>query len=146
MTVFSRGGDTLTVNFEKMPGVCAYVLVVLVPLVASFTPGALLVDMDGNLTENINVTDGGFVPAAFTKVSQIIAREGTCALIDCNVTGDPFPSVQWFNSHGELLDTTNGEKPSAVTNNKFFLEFKSQQTKNVDQNVNHVKVALFSHI
>ncbi|XP_024144079.1 microfibrillar-associated protein 3-like [Oryzias melastigma] len=104
------GGDTLTVNFEKMPGVCAYVLVVLVPLVASFTPGALLVDMDGNLTENINVTDGGFVPAAFTKVSQIIAREGTCALIDCNVTGDPFPSVQWFNSHGELLDTTNGGK------------------------------------
>uniref|UniRef100_A0A3P9H416 Microfibril associated protein 3 like n=1 Tax=Oryzias latipes TaxID=8090 RepID=A0A3P9H416_ORYLA len=107
---FASGDDTLTVSFEKMPGFFAYILVVLLPLVASFTPGALLVDTDGNLTENSNVTDGGYVPAVFSKVSQIIAREGTCALIDCNITGDPSPSVQWFNSHGELLDTSNGEK------------------------------------
>lgn len=77
-------------------------------LITSCTAGALSVDVDANRTQN--VTDGGFVPAVFTKVSQIIAREGSCALIDCNVTGDPVPSVQWFNSHGDRLDTeSNGE-------------------------------------
>lgn len=83
---------------------------VLASLVASHAAGALSVD--GNRTESGgNLTDGGFVPVVFTKVSQIIAREGSCALIDCNVTGEPFPSVQWFNSHGDRLDTeTNGGK------------------------------------
>lgn len=50
-------------------------------------------------------SSGGLVPVVHAKVSQIIAREGSCVLIDCNVTGEPFPSVQWFNSHGERLDT-----------------------------------------
>ncbi|XP_008284605.1 microfibrillar-associated protein 3-like [Stegastes partitus] len=90
---------------EKMHWAGGYVFLVLVSLIASHTAGALSVDTDGNHTENGNVTDGGFVPVAFTKVSQIIAREGSCALIDCNVTGEPFPSVQWFNSHGDRLDT-----------------------------------------
>lgn len=65
---------------------------------------------DGNSTENGTVADGGFVPLVFSKVNQIIAREGNCALIDCNVTGDPDPSVQWFNSHGDLLDTETSGK------------------------------------
>ncbi|TMS01903.1 Microfibrillar-associated protein 3-like [Larimichthys crocea] len=98
---------------EKMHwAVYGYVfLVVLASLIASHTTGALSVDTDGNRTGNGTVTDAGFVPVVFTKVSQIIAREGSCALIDCNVTGDPFPSVQWFNSHGDRLDTeTNGGK------------------------------------
>uniref|UniRef100_UPI0037E87A92 microfibrillar-associated protein 3-like n=1 Tax=Semicossyphus pulcher TaxID=241346 RepID=UPI0037E87A92 len=96
---------------EKMHWAGGYVFVLLVSLIASHTAGALSLDTDGNRTENGNVTDGGFVPAAFTKVSQIIAREGSCALIDCNVTGEPFPSVQWFNSHGDRLDTeTDGSK------------------------------------
>ncbi|KAM6908974.1 microfibrillar-associated protein 3-like [Xenentodon cancila] len=83
---------------------------VLVSVIASHTARALSVETAVNRTENSNVTDGGFVPVVFTKVSQIIAREGSCALIDCNITGDPFPSVQWFNSHGDRLDTTNGGK------------------------------------
>lgn len=84
---------------------------VLVSLVTSQTAGAFVSDTVRNHTENGTVTDDGFVPVVFTKVSQIIAREGSCALIDCNVTGDPFPSVQWFNSHGDRLDTeTNGGK------------------------------------
>lgn len=91
-----------------------YVFVVLVSLITSRTAGALSVDTDGNRTQtgnNVTDTDGGFVPGMFTKVSQIIAREGSCALIDCNVTGDPFPRVQWFNSHGDRLDTeTTGGK------------------------------------
>ncbi|XP_070711187.1 microfibrillar-associated protein 3-like [Pempheris klunzingeri] len=96
---------------EKMHWAGGYVSLVLVSLIASRTAGALSVDTDGNRTENGTVTDGGFVPVVFTKVSQIIAREGSCALIDCNVTGDPFPSVQWFNSHGDRLDMeTNGGK------------------------------------
>ncbi|KAM6894979.1 microfibrillar-associated protein 3-like [Lycodopsis pacificus] len=97
---------------EKMHQTGGYVLLVLASLVASHATGALLSgDGDGNNTENINGTDGGFVPVVFTKVNQIIAREGSCAVIDCNVTGEPLPSVQWFNSHGERLDTEmNGEK------------------------------------
>ena len=71
------------------------------------TTGALWTDLDGNHTENATVPDGGFVPVLFTKVHQIIAREGNCALIDCNVTGDPYPDVLWFNSHGERLDTNS---------------------------------------
>lgn len=89
---------------------------VLVSVIASHTAEALSVETAGNHTENSNVTDGGFVPVVFTKVSQIIAREGSCALIDCNITGDPFPSVQWFNSHGLRLDTTSGEKGCASVN------------------------------
>ncbi|KAL7375441.1 hypothetical protein ABVT39_017314 [Epinephelus coioides] len=96
---------------EKMHWAGGYISLVLASLIASNTTGALSVDTDGNRTENGNVTEGGFVPVVFTKVSQIIAREGSCALIDCNVTGEPFPSVQWFNSHGDRLDTeANGDK------------------------------------
>ncbi|XP_035531662.1 microfibrillar-associated protein 3-like [Morone saxatilis] len=96
---------------DKMHWAGGNLLLVLASLVASHAAGAS--SADGNRTENATATDGGFVPVVFTKVKQIIAREGSCALIDCNVTGDPFPSVQWFNSHGDRLDTeTNGETQS----------------------------------
>lgn len=89
---------------------CGFAFLALVSLIASRAAGAFLLDTSGNRTENGSVTESGFVPVVFTKVSQIIAREGSCALIDCNVTGEPFPSVQWFNSHGDRLDTeTSGE-------------------------------------
>lgn len=105
-------------QLEKMHWTGGYVFLVLASLIASHTGWALSVDTDGNRTESGNVTDGGFVPVVFTKVHQIIAREGTCALIDCNVTGEPFPSVQWFNSHGDRLDTEmNGETDCTVTLN-----------------------------
>lgn len=105
-------------RLEKMHWTVGNVFVVLVSLITSHTAGALSVDTDGNHTQNGNVTDDGFVPGVFTKVSQIIAREGSCALIDCNVTGDPFPRVQWFNSHGDRLDTeTTGESDCVVTLN-----------------------------
>ncbi|CAK6981249.1 microfibrillar-associated protein 3-like [Scomber scombrus] len=90
---------------EKMHWTGGCVFLVLVSLIASHTARALSVDTDRNRTENGTVTDSGFVPVVFTKVSQIIAREGSCALIDCNVTGDPLPSIKWFNSHGDHLDT-----------------------------------------
>lgn len=105
-------------QFEKMHWAGGYVFLVLASLIASHTSGALSVDTEGNRTDNGNVTDGGFVPVVFTKVNQIIAREGSCALIDCNVTGEPVPSVQWFNSHGDRLDTeTNGKTECTVTLN-----------------------------
>lgn len=90
---------------EKMHWPGGFPFLLLVSLIASHAGEALSADTYGNGTENSTVTDGGFVPAAFTTVSQIIAREGSCALIDCNVTGEPIPSVQWFNSHGDRLDT-----------------------------------------
>lgn len=95
---------------KKMQGIAGLWFLLLVSHVASQSAGAFASDSATNRTENGSATDDGFVPVVFTKVSQIIAREGSCALIDCNVTGDPFPSVQWFNSHGDRLDTeTNGE-------------------------------------
>lgn len=80
-----------------------------VSLLPSCAADALSLDTDGNGTANGTAAGGGFVPVVFTKVNQIIAREGSCVLIDCNVTGEPVPSFQWFNSHGERLDTENGE-------------------------------------
>ncbi|CAB1351500.1 unnamed protein product [Coregonus sp. 'balchen'] len=82
----------------------------LLAVISLHTPAALSAISDGNSTENGTVADGGFVPLVFSKVSQIIAREGNCALIDCNVTGDPDPNVKWFNSHGDLLDTETSGK------------------------------------
>lgn len=95
-----------------------YSFLVLAFLITSYTAGAFTVDANGNHTQNSTETDSGFVPVSFTKVSQIIAREGSCALIDCNITGDPFPSVQWFNSHGDRLDTeTDGKGKKSETSN-----------------------------
>lgn len=96
---------------EKMFRAGSLLFLALLSLAASQTTAALTLGINRNHTENSTAADGGFVPVHLTKVSQIIAREGSCVLIDCNVTGDPIPSVQWFNSHGERLDTeTNGGK------------------------------------
>ena len=95
----------------KMSGVNGYVLIYLVSVLSACTAGALNFSLpDGNSSESLNRADGGAVPMVLTTISQIIAREGNCVLIDCNVTGDPFPSVQWFNSHGHVLDTEGSGK------------------------------------
>lgn len=79
---------------------------VLLLLASMMTFGASSEATDGNGTASGDGGGGGgFVPLVLTKVNQIIAREGSCVLIDCNVTGDPAPRFQWFNSHGERLDT-----------------------------------------
>lgn len=102
----SRPPWVTNLQLEKMNWASGFVFLVLVFFVTSQTAGASQLNADGNYTETGNATDGGSVPAVFTSVSQIIAREGSCTLIDCNVTGDPFPSVQWFNSHGHRVDTS----------------------------------------
>ncbi|KAK7171111.1 hypothetical protein R3I94_001123 [Phoxinus phoxinus] len=90
-----------------MKRVNGYVIIYLVSVISFSVAGPLnisAVDEDGR--ENGTEANGnGTVPLVLTKINQIIAREGNCALIDCNITGDPFPNVQWFNSHGHLLDT-----------------------------------------
>ncbi|TNM93608.1 hypothetical protein fugu_001784 [Takifugu bimaculatus] len=91
--------------FGKMHLAATSGFLLLASLMASCTSGALAESGDGNGTQNGTAAGGGSVPLAFTKVNQIIAREGSCVLIDCNVTGEPLPSFQWFNSHGERLDT-----------------------------------------
>ncbi|KAL4660924.1 microfi brillar-associated protein 3-like [Arapaima gigas] len=55
-------------------------------------------------TENGTLVDGGSVPVVFSRTTQIIAREGNSVAIDCNISGQPFPTVRWVNSHGTLLD------------------------------------------
>ncbi|XP_065150426.1 microfibrillar-associated protein 3-like [Paramisgurnus dabryanus] len=96
---------------EKMNKVNGYVIIYLLYAIGLCAPDTLnlsAVDEDGTLNETIS-DGGGLVPMVHTKVSQIIVREGNCALIDCNITGEPFPKVQWFNSHGKLLDTENSD-------------------------------------
>lgn len=82
-------------------------IIYLVSVISFCAAGPLNIStVDGDVRENGTEADGdGSVPVVLTKINQIIAREGNCALIDCNITGDPFPNVQWFNSHGHLLDT-----------------------------------------
>lgn len=106
--------------FVKMHLAASSGLLLLAFLVAFCTSGALAESRDGNSTQNGTVAGGGFVPLAFTKVNQIIAREGSCVLIDCNVTGEPFPSFQWFNSHGERLDTESEGEPARSYDFTFF--------------------------
>ncbi|KAM9836409.1 microfibrillar-associated protein 3-like [Aulostomus maculatus] len=89
-----------------------YLLLVLVSLAASHTAKALSLG-----EENATLATSGLVPVVFTKVSQLIAREGSCALIDCNVTGEPFPSVKWFNSHGDCLDTDTSDGKWSLLDN-----------------------------
>lgn len=96
---------------EKMKRVNGYVIIYLASVISFCAAGALNVTaVDGDEGENGTEANGaGSIPVVVTKTSQIIAREGNCALIDCNVTGDPFPNVQWFNSHGHLLDTKKSD-------------------------------------
>ncbi|XP_061664440.1 microfibrillar-associated protein 3-like [Syngnathoides biaculeatus] len=75
-------------------------LVLLASLVAWHAAAAASSSGDGSGTDGV-----GSVPAVLATASQLIAREGSCVLINCNVTGDPFPSIKWFNSHGHLVDT-----------------------------------------
>ncbi|KAG5261108.1 hypothetical protein AALO_G00300120 [Alosa alosa] len=100
---------------SKMNGLNGYAILVLVSFVSLLTTGAFesleSPADDGNSTANGTSTlDGGLVPMVLTTINQIIAREGNCVLIDCNITGEPFPNVEWFNSHGQqLLDTESGK-------------------------------------
>uniref|UniRef100_UPI0001CF10ED microfibrillar-associated protein 3-like n=1 Tax=Danio rerio TaxID=7955 RepID=UPI0001CF10ED len=95
----------------KMKRVNGYVIIYLASVISFCAAGALnITAVDGEGGENRTEANGaGSIPVVVTKTSQIIAREGNCALIDCNVTGDPFPNVQWFNSHGHLLDTKKSD-------------------------------------
>ncbi|KAK9972365.1 hypothetical protein ABG768_025673 [Culter alburnus] len=94
-----------------MNRVNGYVIIYLVSMISFCAAGPLnITTVDGDVRENGTEADGdGSVPVVLTKINQIIAREGNCALIDCNITGDPFPNIQWFNSHGHLLDTKTSD-------------------------------------
>ncbi|XP_026117805.1 microfibrillar-associated protein 3-like [Carassius auratus] len=94
-----------------MNQVNGYVIIYLVAAIGFCVAEAFNISVvDGGRGENGTEADGdGLVPVVLSKVNQIIAREGNCALIDCNITGDPFPNIQWFNSHGHLLDVKKSD-------------------------------------
>lgn len=104
----------------------------LVALAAPLAPAAP--SEGGNVTAAVG-DGGGLVPLAHAKVKQIIAREGSCVLIDCNVTGDPFPSFQWFNSHGQRLDTESegeaGRRPPPPPSFDTFRPFEGRGLKTI---------------
>ncbi|KAJ8382212.1 hypothetical protein SKAU_G00029900 [Synaphobranchus kaupii] len=94
-----------------MREVYGYTFMFWASVITLHTTGALgQLSSENNTTGNGTSEDSG-APVVHTKISQIIAREGKSALIDCNATGDPVPNVQWFNSRGTLLDPeTSGGK------------------------------------
>ncbi|XP_059361828.1 microfibrillar-associated protein 3-like [Carassius carassius] len=98
-------------KLEKMNQANGYVIIYLVASIGFCEAEAFNISaVDGGRGENGTEADGdGLVPMVLSKVNQIIAREGNCALIDCNITGDPFPNIQWFNSHGHLLDVKKSD-------------------------------------
>lgn len=91
---------------KGLKGLDGSVVIYLVCVVSLGTAAALeITPAHINGTQTAGDVEEVKTPAVLTTLSQIIAREGNCILIDCNVTGEPFPKVQWFNSHGHLLDT-----------------------------------------
>ncbi|NXG28703.1 MFA3L protein, partial [Dromaius novaehollandiae] len=56
-----------------------------------------------NSTFNRTDTNVGSVPAVISRIDHIIVKEGSSALIDCNVQGNPSPRYRWYNSNGRLL-------------------------------------------
>ncbi|KAK1175367.1 microfibrillar-associated protein 3-like [Acipenser oxyrinchus oxyrinchus] len=63
---------------------------------------------------NRTLDEFGSVPVVISRMFQIIAREGNTVLLDCNVTGDPLPHFQWYNSHRTLLHMNEGGKWSIL--------------------------------
>lgn len=44
------------------------------------------------------------VPVITARLDHVIAKEGSSALIKCNVIGNPTPTFQWYNSNGFLQE------------------------------------------
>ncbi|XP_067838583.1 microfibrillar-associated protein 3-like [Heptranchias perlo] len=44
------------------------------------------------------------MPYVTSRLDHIIVKEGASVSIDCNVSGNPVPQIQWYNSNGHLLD------------------------------------------
>ncbi|TRY93528.1 hypothetical protein DNTS_022855 [Danionella cerebrum] len=92
----------------NMIGAIRCAIIYSVCLISFCEAGALNIStVDGENRTEVDIA--GSIPVLLSTMNQIIAREGNCALIDCNVTGDPFPDVQWFNSHGILLDAKESD-------------------------------------
>ncbi|XP_054059832.1 microfibrillar-associated protein 3-like isoform X3 [Rissa tridactyla] len=56
-----------------------------------------------NSTFNRTEMNTGSVPVVISRIDHIIVKEGSSALIDCNVQGSPSPHYRWYNSNGRLL-------------------------------------------
>lgn len=56
-----------------------------------------------NSTFNRTDTHTGAAPVVISRIDHIIVKEGSSALIDCNVQGSPSPRYRWYNSNGRLL-------------------------------------------
>ncbi|XP_051876487.1 microfibrillar-associated protein 3-like [Pristis pectinata] len=51
----------------------------------------------------------GRVPFITSQLDHLIAKEGLSVTIGCNVSGNPPPQVQWYNSNGRLLNQEGGK-------------------------------------
>ncbi|NWR68861.1 MFA3L protein, partial [Centropus bengalensis] len=60
-----------------------------------------------NSTSNRTDTSTGAGPVVVSRIDHIVAKEGSSALIDCNVQGNPSPRYRWYNSNGRLLHGDN---------------------------------------
>lgn len=57
-------------------------------------------------------------PASATSSRDIVVKEGSSTLIECNVTGG-HDDIKWYNSKGLLLGGDTGRTKKYCTQNKF---------------------------
>ncbi|XP_038661728.1 microfibrillar-associated protein 3-like [Scyliorhinus canicula] len=71
-------------------------------LAASGLTCALAQDVNGS-TGNATEQVLGWVPFVTSRLDHIIVKEGVSVTMNCNVSGNPVPQIQWYNSNGRLL-------------------------------------------
>ncbi|XP_078071252.1 microfibrillar-associated protein 3-like [Mustelus asterias] len=76
---------------------CSFLL-----LAASGLTYALAQDINSSA---VNATEQmpGWVPFITSRLDHIIVKEGVSVTMDCNVSGNPVPRIQWYNSNGRQL-------------------------------------------
>ncbi|XP_064423066.1 microfibril-associated glycoprotein 3 [Latimeria chalumnae] len=64
---------------------------------------------EGLAFTNSSLPSGVQLQTAFSGHHDIIVKEGTSAVIECNVNGTHYKEVFWYNSKGRLLDEEKGD-------------------------------------
>ncbi|XP_067885387.1 microfibrillar-associated protein 3-like [Heterodontus francisci] len=67
------------------------------------TAGCLLCALAQEVNRSAVNGTAGWVPFVTSRLDHIIVKEGVSVTMNCNVSGNPVPQIQWYNSNGRLL-------------------------------------------